>query len=311
MGSLIASLSSNPTLATYIQGAGEQAKSAVADYIAPDVPVPTLMGKYKIWNAKEKLVIPETRRALGSDGTFVDLTLNGGTYNCEPHSLNVGVDFQEEQESNIVLNLIQAKARTAANLGGMAHEKRVLTKMLAGATGVDAIDTTSTTIDIIKILNGLLLQVIKGAKGWGANMELRVLFGAGALYKIINHGSIISRFKGTQPKGGFISPTATDIANMLMLQCNSQVSLMVQDVNANVDAPDVEFMLGDQVLVFASTPNPDDYDTSFMKTFRLMGQFMSARYWTAPSGRQNFAGFDWSEDIQIVNAAASALAAVG
>ena len=310
MGSLIESLSSNPTLATYIQGAGEQAKSAVADFVAPDVPVPTMMGKFKIWKNKEKLVIPETRRALGTDGTFVDLTLNGGTYNCDPHSLNVGVDFLENQESNVVLNLIQAKARTAANLGGMAHEKRVLDKMLGGATGVDPIDTTGSD-DIIKYLNSLLLQVIKGAKGWGANMELRVLFGAGALAKIISHASIISRFKGNQPKGGgFISPTVTDIANMLMLQCNAQVSLMVQDVNSNVDAEDVEFMLGDQVLVFASTPNPDDYDTSFMKTFRLMGQFMTARYWAAPSGRQNFAGFDWSEDVQIVNASASALAAV-
>ena len=310
MSELIASLSSNPTLATYIQGAGEQSKSAVADFIAPDVPVPTMLGRFKIWKDKEKLVIPDTRRTLGSDGTFVDLTLNGGTYNCEPHALNVGVDFQEEQESNIVLNLIQAKARTAANLGGMAHEKRVLDKMIAGATGADAIDTTSGATDVIKILNLHLLDVIKGAKGWGANMELRVLFGAGALYKIINHSSIISRFKGTQPKGGFVSPTVTDIAAMLMLQCNAQVSLMVQDVNANKDAADVEFMLGDQVLVFASTPNPDDYDTSFMKTFRLMGQFMTGRYWTAPSGRQNYAGFDWSEDIQIVNAGASRLCSV-
>lgn len=307
MGSLIASLSSNPTLNTYIAGAGEQAKSAVADFIAPDVPVPTLMGKYKKWKAKEKLVIPETRRAMGSEGTFIDLTLDGATYDCSPHALNVGVDFQEETESNVVVNLIQAKARTAASLGGMAHEKRVLDKMLSGATAGDAIDTTSTSTDVIKILNAQLLAVIKGAKGWGADMELRVLFGAGALYKVANHSSVLARYKQQSKSGGFVAPTVSDIASMLMLAANAQVSLMVQDVNNNVDAEDVEFMLGDKVLVFASTPNPTDYDTSFMKTFRLMGQFMTPRYWAAPSGRQNFAGFDWSEDIQVGNASASAL----
>ena len=310
MSSLIARLSSDPTLAGYIAGAGDQSVSSVAAFVAPDVPVPTLVGKYKKWQTKDKLVIPDTRRALGSDGAFIDLMVDGENYDCKPHALNVGVDFVETDEFSFVGDLIKSKARTASSLGGMAHEKRVLDKMLAGATAGDAIDTTSGGTDVIKILNAQLLAVIKGAKGWGAGMALRVLFGASALFKIANHASVLARYKQQSKAGGFVSPTVSDIAAMLMLQSESQVSLMVSDTNTNKDAEAVDFLLGDKVLVFASVPNPTDYDTSFMKTFRKMGQTMTARYWAAPSGRQNYAGFDWSEDVQITNADASALCAV-
>jgi len=307
MSSLLASLSSDPTLASYIAGAGDQAVSAVSSFVAPDVPVPTLLGHYKKWKAKDKLVIPDTRRSLGSDGTFIDLSLEGDTYNCTPHALNVGVDFLETDEAKVVTNLIQSKARTAASLGGMAHEKRVLDAMMNGATDGDGIDTTSGSTDVIKILNNHLLDVIKGAKGWGGAMELRLLIGATALAKITSHTSVLSRYKMPNKSGGFVSPTVDDIASMLMLGVKAQVSLMIYDKNANKDDEDVDFLLGSNILVFASVPNPTDYDTSFMKTFRKMGESMTARYWAAPSGRQNFAGFDWSEDIQVSNSDASRL----
>lgn len=307
MSTRIAQLSTDPTLTGYIQGVGEQSKSATARFISPDVPVPTAMGSYKIWGAKEKLVIPDTRRPLSGDGTFIDMSMGGGTFNCAPHALNVAVDFTEETELKTITSLIKTKARTAGSLAGMAHEKRVLDKAIGGATAGDTIDTTSTAVDVIKIINAHLLDVIKGAKGWGADMELRILFGALALAKIASHVSVLNRYKNSGKKEGFVSPTVTDIAQMLMLAAQAQVSLMVQDANINKDAASVDFMLGSKILIFACVPNPTDYDTSFMKTFRMDGEFMTPRYWTSASGRQNNAGFDWSEDNQIANADASRL----
>ena len=118
---------------------------------------------------------------------------------------------------------------------------------------------------------------------------------------------MLNRYKQQSKTGGFVSPTVADIASMLMLAANAQVSLMVQDANINKDAASVDFMLGRRILIFACVPNPTDYDTSYMKTFRLDGEFMTPRYWTSASGRQNNAGFDWSEDNQIANADASRL----
>lgn len=309
MSSRLEQLSSNPTLNGYVQGAAKQAISAVAQFIAPIVPVARTQGKFKIWSDKTRLVVPDTRRALGSDGAMVGFEFTDGNYDCEPHAINTGVDFLEEEENEVVVSLIQEAADIAASLGAMSHEKRVLAAMAAGATAGNAIDTASSSTKIIDIINAHLLDVIKGAKGWGDSMELRLLVGATALQKIIGHADITGRFK-TGNKGALYSPTLNDLASMLMLPVNARVSLMVEDSNKNLDAASVDFMLGSKVLIFTAKSTPDRYDPSFMKTFSKAGEMMKPRYWAAPSGRQNYAGFDWSEQIQVANALASRLCTV-
>lgn len=310
MSQRLKNLSSNPTLNNYIQGAAKQATSAVAEFIAPTVPVAKAVGKYKVWNDKTLLVVPDTRRPLGGDGAMIGFDFSDANYNCEPHAINTGVDFMEEDENDVVENLIKEGANIAASLGAMSHEKRVLTAMASGATAGTTIDTTSADTKIINILNGHLLDVIKGAKGWGDSIELRLLIGATALQKIIDHADVKNRYKQQSKTGGYFSPTLDDLAGMLMLPVNAKVSLMVQDANVNLDAASVDFLLGSKVLVFAAKATPDRYDPSFMKTLRKMGEFMKPRYWQAPSGRQQYAGFDWSEEIKVTNAGASRLCTV-
>lgn len=303
-------LSSNPTLTNFVKGAGEQAVSKVADFIAPTVPVARALGKYKAWNDKTRLTIPDTRRAIGGKATRILFEASDATYNCEPHALDYAVDFAEEEENEVVESLVKEGASIAAQLGAMAHEKTVIDKMLTDATAGNAIDTTSSSTEIINILNAHLLDVIKGAKGWGAGMELRVLFGATALQKIAGHADIKNRFKSGSNAKGYIAPTLYDIAGMLMLPVKAQVSLLVVDANKNLDAESIDFMLGAKVLVFAAVANPTRYDTSFMKTFRKAGAFMSPRYYESEDKRQRMAGYDWSEDVQTTNAGASRLCAV-
>lgn len=310
MSTRLQNLSSNPTLNNYIQGAAKQSVSAVAEFVAPTVPVAKAVGKFKTWNDKTALVVPDTRRALGDEGAMIGFDFSDTNYNCEPHAINTGVDFMEEDESDVVESLVKEGANIAASLGSMSHEKRVLAAMAAGATPGNAIDTTSDGTKVINILNGHLLDVVKGAKGWGDSIELRLLIGASALQKIIDHADVKNRYKTSKRGGGYFSPTLDDLAGMLMLPVNAMVSLMVQDVNANLDAASVDFMLGSKVLVFAAKASPDRHDPSFMKTFRKMGAFMVPRYWSAPSGRQQYAGFDWSEEIKVTNAGASRLCAV-
>ena len=310
MSSRIEQLSSNPTLTSFIKGAGEQAVSKVASFISPTVAVARAVGKYKVWNDKSRLVIPDTRRAVGGKAARITFETSDGNYNCEPHALDASVDFVEKDETEVVENLIKEGASIAAQLGAMAHEQTVSNQALADATAGNAIDTTSSSTKIIDILNAHLLDVIKGAKGWGAGMELRLLIGATALQKICGHSDITGRYKSQSKAGGYYSPTLTDIAGMLMLPVNAQVSLMVADANKNLDAASVDFLLGDKVLVFASVPSPTRYDTSFMKPFRTMGGFMVPRYYQSEDKRQDLAGFDWSEDVATTNASASRLCAV-
>jgi len=59
------------------------------------------------------------------------------------------------------------------------------------------------------------------------------------------------------------------------------------------------------VLVFARLANPTRRDPSFMKTFRLNGQFMVPGSYMREDNRVEVAKFDWSEDIQVTNSAAA------
>ena len=51
------------------------------------------------------------------------------------------------------------------------------------------------------------------------------------------------------------------------------------------------------MLVFARLQNPTRRDPSFMKTFRLMGNYMVPGSYVRDDGRVEVAKFDWSEAI--------------
>jgi hypothetical protein len=65
------------------------------------------------------------------------------------------------------------------------------------------------------------------------------------------------------------------------------------------------------VLVFARKDAPTRRDPSFMKTFRLMNKFMVPGSYMRDDGRVEVAKFDWSEDVQVTNAACVRLNVAG
>lgn len=81
---------------------------------------------------------------------------------------------------------------------------------------------------------------------------------------------------------------------------------MVADSAAEGLSDDVNFLLDSTVLVFARMEQPTRRDPSFMKTFRLMNQFMVPGSYLREDGRVEVAKFDWSEDVQVTNASAVA-----
>ncbi len=53
------------------------------------------------------------------------------------------------------------------------------------------------------------------------------------------------------------------------------------------------------MLIFARKAQPTRRDPSFMKTFRLMNQFMVPGSYMRDDGRVEVAKFDWSEDVKV------------
>jgi len=80
----------------------------------------------------------------------------------------------------------------------------------------------------------------------------------------------------------------------------------VQDTAAEGKDDSISFLLDNAILVFAGNDNPTTLDPSFMKTFRLDGQWMVPGAYDTEDGRGQVLKMDWSEDVKVTNSAAVA-----
>ena len=299
--SKLASISSNPTIREYAQGAAQDMTSAIADFLAPTVEVATSTGQYKSYDEKHRFSIPDTRRALGGEATKIGFNASDLTYNCAHHALDFPVDYLEEQESAELENVFTEAADMAAEVGALSHEKNVIDTALVALGAASSLSVGSTD-DLIDQLDQNILTVIKTA-GYGGLMGVGVLFGANAYRLFKNHASVKSRFVAGG-KSKFAVPNLDDISEMLISKAQARVSLLAYDTEPEGKAADLDFLMGDDVIVFAKKESPTRRDPSFMKTFRLRGQWMKPGSYELPDGRGQAAKFDWSADVKVTNSAA-------
>ncbi len=302
----LADLSSNPIIHEYAQGAAQTAIQPVADFLAPTVEVPTSVGRYKKYDEKHRFHIPDTLRGLGGRATELSFDAEDQTYNCEPHALDFPVDKLEELESAQLESAIKEGADLIAEVSALAHEKRVIAAAVAALTPVAEVWGSSD--DPIDDLDGLILDVIKAA-AYGSLMGVGVLFGATAWRLFKNADKVRARF--TNAVRSAIPNVTTEQASGLLLG-NPEVrcSYMVEDTAKEGETASMSFLLDASVLVFARRESPTRRDPSFMKTFRLAGQYMVPGSYDRDDGRVEIAKFDWSEDIKTVNAPAGKLITV-
>ena len=289
-------------LVQYAQGAAQDMTSAVADFIAPTVPVATAVGRYKKYTEKNRFRIPNTTRALGGAATQIGFTATDATYNCQPHALDFPVDNLEKLETQGLENIFQEGADLIAEAAALSHEQTVINMALA-AVGAGTALSIGSTDDVIDQLDSDILSVIKAAK-FGGLMGVGVLVGAGAWRKLKNHSSVRGRFVAGG-KNNFAVPNLTDFGSLLISKAEVQVSLLCYDTAPEGVAESISFLMDGDILVFARRPQPTRRDPSFMKTFRLRGQWMVPGSYVTADGRGEVAKFDWSEDVQVTNSAAA------
>lgn len=297
--SKLASVSASPILVEYSQGAAQSATSSLADFIAPTVPVPTSTGRFKIYTAKNRFRVPDTRRAMGGRATEIGFSADDGTFNCAPHALDFPVDNLESIESDGLMNLLQEGADICSQVGALAHEKTVVDLALA-TLGAGTALSIGGSDDIVSQIDTNVLGVIKAAK-MGGFMNVGVAFGAGAWRVVKNHASVRGRLI-SGGKRDIANVTLEDFGNLLISKCESRVSLMCYDNAAEGLDESMNFVLDGDIIIFARTAQPTRFDPSFMKTFRLRNQWMKPGTYVRDDGRVEVAKFDWSEDVQATNA---------
>jgi hypothetical protein len=307
MSSRLSTISASPTLREYAQGAAQSAINPVADFLAPTVPVATSIGKYKVYSEKNRFHLPATFRGIGGRATELSFDVSDATYNCQPHALDYPVDNLELLEQSGIENALQEGATMIAEVAALAHEKAVIDKAVAAAgTGTSKTWTGTSASDPVDDIDSAILSIIKAAK-YGSLMNVGILFGASAWRLFKNSSNVRSKFVAGPGRGNGAAiaiPTEDDASRLFLGNPQVRASYMVVDTAAENLAESVNFLLDSTVLVFARMQNPTRRDPSFMKTFRLMGQYMVPGSYVREDGRVEVAKFDWSEDVEVTNSSA-------
>ncbi|HSA19785.1 MAG TPA: hypothetical protein P5327_15570, partial [Kiritimatiellia bacterium] len=251
--------------------------------------------------------IPDTLRALGGRATELKFEVSDDTYNCEPHALDYPVDNLEQLEADGIMNMLREGAVAIAQVAALSHEKRVIDAALE-AVGAGTSKTWDASSDPVSDVDTSILQVIK-ACAFGSVMNVGVLFGATAWKIFKNAAAVRNRFVvGSGGKAGVgLAVPSEQSANQLFIGTPEvRTSYMVYDTQPEGKAADYSFLLDSTVLVFTRMAQPSRLDPSFMKTFRLMNNYMVPSSYVRDDGRVEVAKFDWSEDVKVTNTAAAA-----
>jgi hypothetical protein len=275
----------------------------VADFLAPTVEVPTSVGRFKKYTEKNRFRIPQTLRAIGGRAAELSFDVSDESYNCNPHALDYPVDNLERLEAGELEDCLREGAVACAEVAALAHEKSVIDAALA-AIGAGTSKTWNSSADPVSDLDDAILSVIKAAK-YGSLMGVGVLFGTSAWKIFKNAEKVRGRIVGGLGKGGLAVPTEPIAGNLLIGNPDVRTSYMVYDDAPEGKTEDIKFLLDSSILIFARRANPTRRDPSFMKTFRLAGQYMVPGSYVREDGRVEVAKFDWSEDVRITNASAA------
>ena len=304
--SRLSDISASPVLREFAQGAAQDSIMPVADFLAPTVEVATSVGRYKVYSEKNRFHIPDTLRTLGGRAAELRFDVTDSTFNCEPHALDFPVDNLEQLEAAGLENMLREGATAVAEVAALSHEKTVIDAALA-AVGAGTGKTWNDAADPISDVDDAILSVIKAAK-YGSLMGVGLLFGATAWKIFKNQAKVRGRFVvgngGGKASLGLAVPTEDSASQMFVGTPDVRTAYMIYDAAPEGKAENVNFLLDSTILVFARKQAPSRRDPSFMKTFRLMNQFMVPGSYVRDDGRVEVAKFDWSEDVKVVNSAA-------
>lgn len=301
--SRLSSLTSDPIIKEFSQGVAQDNVQPVAEFLAPTVQVPTMVGRYKKYTEKNRFRLPNTLRSLGGRASELKFDVTDDTYNCEPHALDYPVDNLEQMEAEGLTNLLKEGATAVAEVAGLVHEKTVIDAALAAA-GAGTAKTWNSSADPIADLDKITLEILRKC-AFGSIMNVGVLFGPNAWEIFKNQANVRGRYiVGNSKAGNTQVPTEANANELLLGKPEIRVSFMVHDEAPEGKAASNAFLMTNSILVFARKAAPSRRDPSFMKTFRLMGKWMVPGSYTRDDGRVEVAKFDWSEDVKVTNSGA-------
>ena len=286
------------TLKQYAFGVAQDVKSALADFIAPRVPVGVGTGMFKKFDDKNAFQRYDTARAVGGPATRIEFASTDGNFNCEANALEVPIDDQEREKAGDAQSALEeAKTRTLVINASLAREKRVFDLVkanvaAAASKGVWSSDATANPIDEID-------EQIEAIATLTGLMPNRMVIGLGAWRVLKNHANVIARLNGSPDKSVSLDAFAGMLLNP---QIEIRVGIMSIDANKTGKAASKSNVVGSEIFLFHGSDNPTQYDPGFAKTFSVGANSVEAvRLYREERNRSDILAVDWSEDVQVVS----------
>lgn len=285
------------TLKNYAFGVAQDAKTTLADFIAPRVPVGVASGKFKKFDDKNAFQLYDTARALGGTATRMEFVATDGNFNCSPNALEVAIDDQErDQAGSADSALEEAKTRTLVINAALAREKRVF-DLVKAKVGAAATWDSSGDTDPIDVIDAQI-EAIANATGMLPN---RMVVGLGAWRAIKNHAEVLKRQAGVSNKGVTLDVLAGMLLNPAI---DIRVGVMSYDASKTGKAASKSNVVGSEIFLFHGNDNPTQYDPGFAKTFSIGANSVEAvRMYREERCHSDILAVDWSEDVQVVSTA--------
>ena len=281
------SIEISETLANYAVGSMQKGTRKVAEFLAPTVKVPASIGTYKKWDEKSRFYIPDTLLARGGDATEIFTDATDQEYDCLPHGLDMIVD---KVMGTDVPALVQDASDLIADIYGLAQLYETL-KLAKGSVGAGTDVEYADNSDPVALFDAEVENVLLAGKCEGAAL----LFGANAWTRFKSHPAV--RERGL-PLRYDLNPTLFT-ADADYMGCFASYDTKPEGIE-----PVLNFVLGDEVLIFGRNPVPNRRDPSFMKTLRFDGLIDKLRVVATKDGRRLQVLIDWSSEIKVTNASA-------
>lgn len=306
MAGILSQLTSDPLIRQFAAGLAGELVSPTADFIAPTVTVASSIGRYKKYFGAESLRIPDTRRGVEGKAAKVSFSAADGTYNCEHHALDFPADMIARIESEEMgLNLLRQGALVASQIAALSHEDRVITAAIAAAGAATTVNVNTT--DPIDSIDTQVRAVALACGGFAGIMKVRIVLGLGALQILKNSEKVRSRYVSAGGVASTAIPNISEaqLSSLIITGPEVRTSLAVKDsAKTGAAATDLDWIMENDILVFAASDQTSEFDPSFMKTFRLANQWMVPRAYTSDDGRVEYQGWDWSADVAVSNSGA-------
>ncbi len=288
------------TLTNYARGIAQDRASAIAEFLAPTVPVAAATGKFKSFNDKNAFQVIDTSRAVGGEAKRLEFAASDVDYNCRPQALEIAIDDHEREAAGEgdPLGLERAKIDTLVVSAIASHEDKVLTAIKNGVSavsqkGVWSAGSNDPVTEIDEQIQAIAIET--------GMMPNAIAFGIGAWQIFRNSPKVIAR----QPGAALIGVTHAQAAQMLLNPgIEIRVGVLSKDAAKIGATKNATNIVGAEVFIFLRSPNPTLYDPSFAKTFRTRsGGVESVRTYRSDRNRSDILAVDWSEDIQVVSTA--------